>query len=185
MPENNEEISIKGTISGIRAPHLFSNIIIRISIICNRVGTTLILFMMLLTTLDVILRGTLKRPITGAFEATQLMMLMVIALGLSYTQYRKGHVSVSLVTSHFSPGAKDITDIFIKLICIGIYALISWQAIAAGLRQYAANTVINDVVRAPIYPFYYMLAFGTIVLCLVFVLDIIDTLHSLQKRLSQ
>jgi TRAP-type C4-dicarboxylate transport system permease small subunit len=180
MSQDNEEISVKGIdLSEDRAFRLLRDAISRVSVICNGVGTTLIFCMMLLTTVDVVLRGVFNNPIAGAFEATGLLMLMVVALGLSYTQLKKGHISIELLTSRMSRRAQAIDDIFIYLICLGIYALISWQAIVGGQRQQIANVVISEIMKIPIYPFYYVLALGGIILCLVFMLDIIDAFHSL------
>jgi TRAP-type C4-dicarboxylate transport system permease small subunit len=134
--------------------------------------------MMLLTTFDVIMRGTMNRPITGTIEGTQLMLLIAVALGLSYTQYKKGHISVELLVSRFSRRAKSINGIFVHLICLGIYALIAWQAIVGGWRQQIVGVTVSDVIKIPIHPFYYVLAFGSIILCLVYILDIIGDIHS-------
>jgi len=166
--------------SNRRASHLLGDAIYKVSVICNRVGTALIFCMMLLTTVDVILRGAFNRPITGAFETTELLMLMAVALGLAYTQSKKGHVSVELVASRLSKQARAANDVFVYVICLGIYALISWQAVVGGQRQQIANVVISEVMKIPVYLFYYVLALGCVILCLVFVLDIIDALHSLR-----
>lgn len=166
--------------SDVRDSHLLGDVVYKASVICNRIGTAIILCMMLLTTVDVVLRGVFHSPITGAFEATGLMMLMVVILGLSYTQFKKGHVSVDLFTSRLTGRARAVNDVFVYLICLGIYVLISWQAVVGGRRQQIANVIVSDVVRIPVCPFYYVLAFGSVILCLVFVLDIIDALHSLR-----
>ena len=43
-------------------------------------GATLLFGMMLLTTADVILRYFFNRPITGSFELTQYLMVMIVSL---------------------------------------------------------------------------------------------------------
>ncbi len=166
--------------SDIKTSHLFEDVVYKTSVICNRIGTVIILCMMLLTTADVVLRGIFRSPITGAFEATGLMMLMVVILGLSYTQFKKGHVSVELLASRLTGRVQAVNDVFVYLVCLGIYVLISWQAIVGGRRQQIAGVIVSEVVKIPIYPFYYVLALGSVILCLVFVLDIIDALHSLR-----
>jgi TRAP-type transport system small permease protein len=160
---------------------LFRNVVYRISSVCNLVGSLFIFCMMLFTTIDVILRSVANRPITGAVEGTQLMMLLAVALGLAYTQFKKGHISVELLVSRFPRMARSINNVFVSLVCLGVYGIIAWQAIVGGLRQQGAGVTISDVIRIPVHPFYYVLAFGSVILCLVYVLDILADFRTLRR----
>ncbi len=165
-----------------KAAHPLERTVHQISGVLNRVGTAIILVMMLLTTTDVVLRHVFNRPIKGAYEVTEFLMLMVVALGLAYTQSKKGHIFVELVTSRFSPRAQAVNDAVVYLICLGLGVLLAWQAVAGGRLQQINNVVASDVVRIPLYPFYYVLALGFATLCLVFILDVVDSLRRAVKR---
>jgi TRAP-type transport system small permease protein len=165
--------------------HYQGNIVYRVSVLCNWMGTALIFCMMVLTTVDVVLRSLLNQPITGALETTELLMLMAVALGLAYTQYQKGHVSVDILVSRFSRRTQAIDNIFVYLVCLGLYGLISWQAIVGGLRQQAAAVVLSQILPIPTYPFYFVLAFGGAMLCLVYILDLVEAVGSLFRGTKQ
>lgn len=153
----------------------------RISKVLVRVAFAVVMSMMLLTTVDVLLRYVFDRPIKGAFEVTELMMLMVVALSLGYTQYRKGHIFVELVSSRLPSRAQAINDVAVWLVCLATYALIAWQAIAGGQVQQLKNVTASDVVRIPLYPFYYLLAFGCVVLWLAYLSDIVQAIRVLRR----
>lgn len=148
----------------------------------NRVGTAIILVMMVLTTADVLLRYIFNRPITGAYEVTELLMLVVTALGLAYTQSRKGHISIELLSSRFSPRGQSVNDLFAYLICLGICVLMAWRLLAAARVQQINNVIASEAVRIPIYPFYYLLGLGIALLCLVYIVDIINSLLRVMKK---
>ena len=164
------------------AVHSLERIVHQISAVLNRVGTYIILVMMLLTTTDVVLRYIFNQPIKGAYEYTQFMMLIVVALGLAFTQSRKGHVFIELVASRFPPRAQALNDAIVYLVCLGACVLIAWQAVAGGQTQQMGNVVASDVVRVPLYPFYYVLAFGVAALGLVYMADILDSARRLLKK---
>lgn len=50
------------------------------------IGQSILALMALLITLDVILRYFFSRPIKGSYELIEFMMVMLVFLGLAYTQ---------------------------------------------------------------------------------------------------
>jgi len=165
-----------------KAAHSLERIGNRISTVLNRVGTALILVMMLGTTTDVVLRYIFNRPIKGAFEITELLMLTVVALGLAYTQTRKGHVFVELVSRRFSPRGQAVNDAAVYLVSLGICLLIAWRVVTAARVTQVTNMVASPVVEVPIYPFYYLMGFGIAVLCLVYIIDILNSVLRAVKK---
>jgi len=154
----------------------------RISLVLNRVGTAIILVMMLGTTTDVVLRYIFNRPIGGAFEVTELLMLVLVALGLAYTQSRKGHVFIELISSKFPPRLQAVNDVIVYLVCLGMCILITWRVVLAARVTQVTNMEASPVVEVPIYPFYYMLGFGVAVLCLVYIIDILNSVLRAVKK---
>ena len=75
----------------------------------NRVGVFFVLFMMFLTTADVILRRIFNSPIGGVFELTEFMMIVVVGFALGYTQLIKANVNVDPVSyTHLTLPTKRI-----------------------------------------------------------------------------
>lgn len=146
-----------------------------LSRIINSVGLGILVVMMILTAADVTLRYVFNRPIPGSYELTQLMMAVLVAFTLAYTQLRKGHVNVDLVISRFSPRAQAVIYTITYFLGLGIFSLITWRSIlyAGNLWQGGFTT---SALLIPIYPFVYVVAFGSAILCLVFIYNLFEHL---------
>lgn len=153
----------------------------RISQVVNSVGIGTIVAMMLLTTADVSLRYLFNRPILGSVELTEFMMLLVVALGLAYTQVRKGHIFVELITSKFSPRAQAVIESIGYFLCLVMYLLIVWQAVVQAQVQWV-HGVKTGALEIPKYPFYFVLAFGCVLLSIVFLVDLIESLSRVVRK---
>lgn len=158
-----------------------TKIVYRVSTALNQFGTAIILVLILLTTADVILRYFFNQPIKGTYEITRLMMLTIVSLGIGYTQYKKGHIAIDVITMKFSRKSRLIDGIVVHLLCLGIYIVIAWQAVVGGRVQQVRDVVISEVVKVPLFPFYYVLALGCVILCLVYIIDIAEAFKSLRK----
>ena len=63
----------------------------------NKVGTVLLVVMMLVTTIDVIGRYIFNSPFGGANEIAEFLQALVVYLGIAYTATQKGHVAVDFL----------------------------------------------------------------------------------------
>ena len=57
---------------------------------------TALMGMMVLTAFDVFGRYFLNRPIRGALELTEFLLVIAVSAGFAYTQTTNGHISVEL-----------------------------------------------------------------------------------------
>ena len=146
-----------------------------LSRIINSVGIGILAVMMLLTTMDVTLRYVFNRPITGAYELTALMLAVLVAFGLAYTQVHKEHIRIDFIVSRFSPRARAFVDSITTLVGIGILSLITWQSIlyAESLR---ADEVTTAAFFIPLYPIVWVVGVGSAIFCLVFIVDLFNHL---------
>ncbi len=144
-----------------------------VSRIMNSVGVGFLAVMMFLTTADVILRYVFNRPITGAYELTGLMLAILVAFGLAYTQVHKGHIRIDFIISRFSPRVQAFVDSITTLIGIAIFSLIIWQSVlyAESLR---AACVTTPALYIPLYPFIWIVAVGSALFCLVHIVDLVN-----------
>lgn len=143
--------------------------------IINSVGVGILAVMMCLTAADVTLRYVFNRPITGSCELTEFMMAILVAFGFAYTAVHKGHITVDLVVSRFPPRAQAVINTITWFFCLGIFSLITWRSIlyAESLR---AGGFISSALLIPIYPFAYVVAFGSAIFCLVLIQNIFEYL---------
>lgn len=150
----------------------------------DRLGRVILGLMVLLITTDVVLRYFFNRPIKGSYELVEFMLVVLVYLGLAYTQTNKGHVSVSLFTNKLSPGALSVVHSATHLLSLGIFVLITWRGIiqAQALR---ANGTTSDLLFIPTYPFMWVVVFGSALLCVIFLTDFLDALGNAIQRCTR
>jgi TRAP-type C4-dicarboxylate transport system permease small subunit len=148
-------------------------IIESISKAMNMVAMGVLAAMMLLTVADVSLRYVFSRPITGATEITEFMIVLVGFLGLAWCAVKGAHLKVDSLVSHFSPRLQAITDSFTYLIGLAICVIIGWRSFMEGVDLKRLN-VVTSLLEVPVSPFYIVLALGFAVLSLVMVAQLIQ-----------
>jgi len=131
--------------------------------------------MAILVLADIMGRYFFLRPVTGSYDMLQLMMIIPVASGLAYTALRKGHISIGLVKSRFTPRVQAIINSIINFLCLGVFAVITWQTVlkAESLRL---EESVSPLLQIPVFPFLFVLAAGSAILCLVFIYNIFEHL---------
>ena len=130
--------------------------------------------MMFLTAADVFLRYFFNRPVHAAFELTEYLMVIVIALTLTYCAIKKGHVRVEVVVSRSPQRVQAVIRSIVTVLGLGLFSLITWQsAIQAEVIQ--ASGAYSGVLRLPVYPFVWVLFVGSGLISLVFLRDLCES----------
>ena len=152
----------------------FRSIVFQSSRAINSVGVLFLMAMMFLMVVDVFLRRVFNEPLTGSFEVVQLMQVTLVYLGVAYTTVKKAHISIDLITSHLSNRTSALLESIVLFLSLGFFALITWRNIlrAEELWTGKATSVLLSI---PLFPFYYMLAFGCGLLCLVLLVQLVET----------
>jgi TRAP-type C4-dicarboxylate transport system permease small subunit len=152
-----------------------------ISRVVNITGVSLIMLMMLLITTDVILRYFFDRPLRGVYEIVAIMLVIVVCLAMAYTGIHKGLVAVDILVARFPPRLQALVDIFNSLLGLGLFFLISWKSAEQASIYKAANS-LTFVSNLPVYPFVLVVTFGTGLLCLVFLVNLLKSLSRVMKK---
>jgi len=82
--------------------------------------------MMLMTCLDVILRG-MGSPILGAVEIVGFMATIVLACALAPTQREEGHIGVDLLVRLFPERVQYWIQVVTSLLGTGLFVIVGWQ----------------------------------------------------------
>jgi TRAP-type C4-dicarboxylate transport system permease small subunit len=115
-------------------------------------GGWLLLGVALVTVADALRRSLLGRPIQGTFEATELVLAVIIFFGLPYTGITDGHVSVDFLTSRLSSRTQHAIIAVNAMVCAVLLGLITLQ-MADLAAEYMATRRTTITVRLPIVPF--------------------------------
>jgi TRAP-type C4-dicarboxylate transport system permease small subunit len=119
-------------------------------------ASALLFCMMLLTFCDVVGRYLLNRPIRGAFEVTELALLVLIFAGLPLVSHADEHVTMDFVDRLLGARGRDLWIRAMHAVCAAIMFFFAWQTwIKAGkIAGYGDTT---DVLRITVGPFVYFM----------------------------
>src|SRR5262245_61764347 len=119
-------------------------------------ASAILLVMMLLTFADVVARYLLNRPIRGAFEITELMLMVVIFAGLPLVSHADEHVTMDFIDRMLPESARRMLIRLAHAVCAAIMFFLTWQVwIKAGrIAGYGDTT---DVLRIAVGPFVYFM----------------------------
>jgi len=122
------------------------------------IAASAILFaMMCLTFVDVVARYLFNRPIRGAFELTELMLLVLIFAGLPLVSHADEHVTMDFIDRVLGAGGRKLLSRIMNLAVAALMLFMAWQVwIKAGRISAYGDT--TDVLRIVYGPFVYFMA---------------------------
>jgi len=135
----------------------------------NWIAAAAIAAMMLLTTLDIILR-MFRYPIPGAYELVGLLGSVVISFSLAHTSVENGHIAVEFLVRRFSRTTQALTGACNALIGALLFAVIAWQSVVYGIDLFDKE-IVSLTIQVPIYPFVFGVAAGCALLCPVLLVE--------------
>ena len=142
------------------------NLISKISWILAVAASIVLGAMMLLTVADVVLRWIFKAPIIGTTEITESMMACIAFFALAWCAAEKSHLKVDLVVDRFPDRVQGVIDTVTTLAGLCLVALYAWRSFLEGMAVQELN-LISSLIKIPAYPFYYVIAAGCALLCVV------------------
>jgi TRAP-type C4-dicarboxylate transport system permease small subunit len=121
------------------------------------IAASVLLFgMMVLTFFDVVGRYLLNRPIRGAFELTELALLVLIFAGLPLVSHADEHVTMDFIDRILPPRMVLGWVRFMHGVCAAIMFFLAWQVwLKAGKISAYGDT--TDVLRVLVGPFVYFM----------------------------
>ena len=120
-------------------------------------SSVLLMLMMLLTFADVVARYLLNRPIRGAFEITELALLVLIFAGLPLVSHADEHVTMDFIDRVLGDRLAELWIRVTHAACAAVMFFLTWQVWikAAKISSYGDTT---EVLRIEVGPFVYFMA---------------------------
>lgn len=146
-----------------------------VSKVIAMIGMGIMVVMMMFTVMDVVMRYFAHHPIPGTTELTEYMMVCVVFSAGVWCAIKRRHVKVDLVVSRFSPRIQAIFDSVTLFLGFAVCALITWQSLVESLALRRLHS-ISSVLSVPTYPFYWVLALGCGLLCLVMFIQLAENI---------
>jgi tripartite ATP-independent transporter DctM subunit len=136
------------------------------------IGAGVFFVMVCATFVDVFLRYLFNRPIKATVDITQLLLVIVVFLGVAFTQHEKGHVAIDLITSKLRPAAHLVMDTMTTLLSFGLFGVLIWQSILQLLR-FIKMGAHAEMVPIPVPPFAALIPLGCTLLLIVLLRDLL------------
>ncbi|MFV0438777.1 MAG: TRAP transporter large permease subunit [Desulfopila sp.] len=127
--------------------------------------------LMFLTVADVFGRYFFNSPITGAQELSEISLMLITFLGISFTALSKEHVRVELLLMFLSPNVRLVLNILTDTISLIVSVAISYCGFVYTRTVYERG-ISTELLHLPTWPFLFCLSLSCAFLSLIFVKEI-------------
>jgi len=129
----------------------------RADVVLGAAAAGILLAMMLLTVVDVVARYVFNRPVRGAFEVTELMLVVLIFAGLPLVSFTGEHAVMDFIDRVLGPRAQRGLERLVQLACAAFLFLLTGLMWRKADRIWAYRDA-TDVLRIVYGPFVYFMA---------------------------
>jgi TRAP-type C4-dicarboxylate transport system permease small subunit len=130
----------------------------RVEALLGVAASTILLAMMLLTTVDVVARYVFNRPLRGAFEITELLLLVLIFAGLPLVSFTNEHAVMDFIDRLLRRRTLRSLQGGVELASAALMFFLAWLVWGKADRIWAYRDA-TDVLRILYGPFVYFMAF--------------------------
>jgi TRAP-type C4-dicarboxylate transport system permease small subunit len=139
----------------------------------------ILLFVMVYTVADVVMRYVFNRPFSGSVEVTEFAMAMIVFLALPYTGWVGAHISVDLFEKYLDRPSLRYLPSMIAFVGAALFLLIAWRVV---LETTATLNQISNMLRMPHYPFRFAVAVCSLLFAAVLLVQGWEALYRKPSR---
>jgi TRAP-type C4-dicarboxylate transport system permease small subunit len=136
-------------------------------------GGAALLALTVLATVNVALR-IFRVPASGTYEVVSFLGAVVTAGALGYTQKRKDHIVVDILSDTFPAPLKRGLDRVSYALILAFFSVVSWQTFVYGKRLLVTGE-LSETLKIAYFPFVFLVGIGFAVLALTVFLDLVET----------
>jgi TRAP-type C4-dicarboxylate transport system permease small subunit len=129
----------------------------RVEALLGVAASIILLAMMVLTTVDVVARYVFNRPLRGAFEVTELLLLVLIFAGLPLVSFTNEHAVMDFIDRVLGRRALRGVQSGVELVSAVLMLGLAWLVWGKADRIWAYRDA-TDVLRVLYGPFVYFMA---------------------------
>ncbi len=133
---------------------------------------------------DVVMRYALRLPFLGAYEMSELAMVLIVFLALPYCAATGGHVAVDVLSPLLDRPSLRWLTVAIHLAGAVLMTVIAWQATLYAMGS-AARGEASNMLKIAKYPFELVTAASAAVFALVLLVQAWRSLRSSQQPESR
>jgi TRAP-type C4-dicarboxylate transport system permease small subunit len=129
-------------------------------------GGAVLLGLLGLVLFDVLMRYALRLPFLGAYEMTELAMVLIVFLGLAYCGATGGHIAVDLLSPVLDRPRLRWLTVASHLAGAALMLLIAWHTTLNAMGSVQRGEASN-MLRIPLAPFELVAAAGSAIFAAV------------------
>ena len=141
--------------------------------ILNWIALVIILTsMILLVTVDVLLRYVFNSPLTWGTEVNGWMLMAVVFMSIGYCWVQGGHIRMDLIYAHANSRGKAIMDILAAGVGLFLWGILLYQT-CLDISSSIKLDEIGSESGIPLFPLRLLMALGLIAFCLQLAVSIL------------
>lgn len=152
----------------------------KLSVALCAIGCTAIGAMMLLMVLDGVSRKV-AGSIPAAYPSTVAVLTVALLLPQAYSEMRRKHIVVDLVTGRLKPKAQAVLGVVVTSMAVFVFGLMTW---AGALKAWEATQAREEWMGAmmfPAWPFRWTVPIGLGVLTLQLIATLIKYVRNVAR----
>jgi TRAP-type C4-dicarboxylate transport system permease small subunit len=157
----------------------------KVNLLLNRVllvlGSAAVLLLMSVATINVVLRYPFKVPWRGTYEVVGLLGAIVIAFALGFTQKRKDHIVVDILTEKFPLKVNRVLEGISYFLTTIFFTVVSWQIFAWGTKIMKSGEV-SETLKIIFHPFVFCVCLGFIVFSFTLLVDFLKIFKTKENQ---
>ena len=146
------------------------------------ISTTILLFLLVLTLLQIILRTVFNMPFIGVEELLRYLFIAAVFMGLSYSVKNEGHIRLEGLQRHLSPNYSAIVELIIQFSSVIVFSIITFSAIISTIHNFQN---VTPTLSIPFWLFFFPTITGFGMLSLVHISIFLKKFKELYRRKNQ
>ena len=152
--------------------------------VLGSIAIVFLVLMMISTVVNVSGRYLAKSPLIGTIELNRTLLVYVALFSIGYAQLMKKHIKVDIVLERFSPRTRLIMEGLALLLALAVMGYITYGSSIVAYEETVRGEAERGIINFPMWPGRIAVALGFLVLCIQYVVDILETRRSLLRERS-
>jgi len=150
----------------------FAHWYLKVSMAFTAVAAVSLAIMIISTAADTILRYGINYPIPGVFELNEVLLVVVVFFGITWTQSERGHTRVVILMRRIPIRWAIRLDIICWILCFLFLAILGLQSGKEALSSFRINEFRWGSVQMPIWWAKACVPLGCWLTCIQLLIDI-------------
>jgi|WetSurMetagenome_2_1015567.scaffolds.fasta_scaffold445364_2 TRAP-type transport system small permease protein len=182
MKKINNDKSKESVSTGVKkAADCLNRVLSPVSTCFAYIGAVVLGLLVLMLVYSIITRRLFDAPVKGAFELTELGLVVVVFALLAFDSLKHESMIVPVIMDRLPERAGVVVAPFIHFLCVVMLGVLCQQLFVQAMRVQGFHQTTRTL-QIPIYPFVYLAAAGVLVLTIVYIKHFLYSLDKAVKR---